>query len=246
MHAEGMRARLLLLTLVAACGSDGPPPNCDTEEEAEACLAASCAGRVVNNCLPYEYSIVRSASWAPESIGVDDPGARFRYRIELDRCEEAPMRHDVRLEFLRPPERVLDLLPTPIRIDDTTPDDPAGPPQPRVARKVAEAEIGNPFFGPEIPESRSIEIRVESRAGAQLGDAGVLGGTCVGRTLLTTYRTGEGSRAGGPELAAARLPAAHASARCCGGALAASSSSSGASPRRRAMPTKVSKTPMTM
>ena len=198
MHAERMRVGALLCVLsVLGCGSDGPPPNCDTAEEQEACLAASCAGRVVNNCLPYEYSIVRSASWAPEAIGVDDPSERFRYRIELDRCEQAPTRHDIRLEFLRPGERVLALLPTPIRIDESTPDDPAGPPQRNVARKVAESETANPFFGPEIPASRSIEIRVEPRAGAQLGDAGVLGGTCVGATLLTTYRTGR-RLTGGP------------------------------------------------
>ncbi|MEO0322159.1 MAG: hypothetical protein AAF447_04335 [Myxococcota bacterium] len=184
--------------LILGCGSDGPPPNCDTPEQAEACLAASCAGRVVNNCLPFEYSIVRSASWRPEAIGVDDPSQRFGYTIELDRCEGAPVRHDVRLEFLRPPERVVDLLPTPIRIGAAAPEDPAGAPQRNVVRKVAEGEVPNPFFGPEIPESRSIDLRVEPRAGAQLGDAGVLGGTCVGATLVTTYRTGRRFTGTGP------------------------------------------------
>ena len=199
MHADAMRLFRLLPALFAfACGSDGPPPNCDTPAQAEACLAASCAGRVVNNCLPYEYSIVRSASFAPDGIQVDDPSERFAYTIELDRCEEAPMRHDVRLEFLRPPERVLDLLPSPIRVTAATPEDPAGPPQRNVVRKVAEGELQNPFFGPEIPESRVLDLRVESRAGAQLGDAGVLGGTCVGATLETNYRTGRRFVGGGP------------------------------------------------
>ncbi|MEM1413737.1 MAG: hypothetical protein AAGH15_02490 [Myxococcota bacterium] len=180
----------LLLTLLAlGCGED-EIPICDTPEQAEACLRASCAGRVVNNCLPYEYAIVREAEWAPDRIPVDDPGTPFRYRIVLDRCEEAPTAHEVRLEIVEPGAAVIDLLRSPIRIDEDRPDDPAGAPQARVVRKIAEAEIGNPFIGPEIPESDAFELRVSARAGAQIFDAGVVGGTCASPPLSTTFRTG--------------------------------------------------------
>jgi len=66
--------RLVVLIVLAACSSSEP-------------LERSCNGKTVPNCLPYELSIIESASVMPEMVTIADPEETVDVRIQLMHCD---------------------------------------------------------------------------------------------------------------------------------------------------------------
>lgn len=166
-----MRAWILVASLSFACSSSEP-------------FERSCNGKTVPNCLPYELSIIESASLSPEEVTIEDPAMMVDLRIQLMRCEMLDRAHEVTIEMRAGSEespRILDLVT--VR-DDGMDGDAAA------MDGLIEKTIENPFFGAEIPSNSEVFLRFQARAPADCSGAMCIGGTCRSETLEVPYRTG--------------------------------------------------------
>ena len=164
-------ALMVLACGLAACGSSEP-------------FERSCNGKAVPNCLPYELSILESATLEPSMVTIEDPTERVDVRIQLMRCEMLDRAHEVTIEMRAGTEempRILDLVT--VRDDGMDGDVEA-------RDGLIEKTIENPFFGAEIPANRDVFLRFQARAPADCSSGMCIGGTCRSETLEVPYRTG--------------------------------------------------------
>lgn len=146
---------------------------------------ASCAGEAVTNCLPFEASIIESASVTPDAVTVDDLSTRVAIRVQLAICPDAPTHHDLVME-LRVGEgedaRLIELL---LLSDDgmTEGDSVAGD-------GLIDVDVVNPFLGMRVPENRSVFLRFTARAPMDCTSGTCRGGTCRSEEFEIPYRTG--------------------------------------------------------
>lgn len=146
---------------------------------------ASCAGEAVTNCLPFEASIIESASVTPDGVRVDDLSMRVEVRIELSICPDAPRPHEVAME-LRTGEgedqRVVQLLM--LRDDGMTEGDSMA------SDGLIDVDIVNPFMGMQVPDNEDVFLRFTARAPADCSSGMCRGGTCRSEEFEIPYRTG--------------------------------------------------------
>lgn len=164
-----MRA-LVVLVCLAACGSSEP-------------FERSCNGKAVTNCLPYELSILESAS-VTEMVTIEDPEQMVDVRVQIMRCDMLDRAHEVTIEMRVGTEeepRIIDL----VTVRDNGEDGDV------TARDgVIEQTIENPFFGAEIPANSDVFLRFQARAPSDCSSGMCIGGTCRSETLEVPYRTG--------------------------------------------------------
>ena len=143
-----MRVAVLMLSL-AACSSSEP-------------FERSCNGKTVPNCLPYELSIIESASLSPEEVTIEDPLMMVDVRVQLMRCEMLDRAHEVTIEMRAGTEempRILDLVT--VRDDGMDGDAVA-------MDGLIEKTIENPFFGAEIPANSDVFLRFQAASACRL------------------------------------------------------------------------------
>jgi hypothetical protein len=144
-------------------------------------LERSCGGEIVGLCDPHEYALVESASLEPAALPIADFSRTATFRVELERCPEAPAPHEVLVEALVPTDggspdagpdavRVVTLLTLePGRDGDAPGDD------------VLEADVANPFMA-TVPPETDVTLRFTARSTTVPG--------CSGGVLEIPYRTG--------------------------------------------------------
>lgn len=163
------RTSMIALALTtSACGGEG------TE------LEQSCRGRAVPNCLPYELAEIVEASVTPADVSVGDPSVEVAFRVLFDRCPELDANHEITVQ-LRDGERLQDLIT--LRDDGMDGDAMAGD-------GLVEKTLGNPFIGPLIPSSRTVQLRFQTRVRPRCDGASCVGGTCRSAAFETDYRLG--------------------------------------------------------
>lgn len=151
------------------CGGDGGSD-----------LERSCRGRAVPNCLPYELAEITEASVTPAEVQVGDAAAEVSIRVAFDRCPDLARNHQVTLQ-LRDGEQLQDLL---TLVDDGEGGDAMA------GDGLIEKTIGNPFIGPMIPDSRTVQLRFQTRVPPDCSGESCIGGTCRSEALEIAYRLG--------------------------------------------------------
>lgn len=146
---------------------------------------ASCEGEAVTNCLPFEASIIESATVTPDGVVVDDLNTMVSIRVEMSVCPNAPRPHELSVQ-LREGEgedaRLIELLM--LRDDGMTEGDSVA------SDGVIDVDIVNPFLGMEIPTNEDIFVRFTARAPADCTSGTCRGGTCRSEEFEIPYRTG--------------------------------------------------------
>ena len=166
-----MRWRTSMIALamaLSACGGEGTD------------LARSCRGRAVPNCLPYELAEIVEATVTPADVSVGDPSVEVTFRVLFDRCPDLDANHEITVQ-LRDGERLQDLVT--LRDDGMDGDTMAGD-------GLLEKTIGNPFIGPLIPASRTVQLRFQTRVRPRCDGASCVGGTCRSEAFEIDYRLG--------------------------------------------------------
>ncbi|MEM9074490.1 MAG: hypothetical protein AAGE52_38705 [Myxococcota bacterium] len=172
MRRTHFAALLFVLPLATACGGGGDE------------FTRSCNGRAVPNCLPFEFSVIESASVEPEEVMVDDPTATVELRIQMMRCPDLDRNHEVTVQIRTMDEEspsIFDLLT--VRDDGQDGDTMAGD-------GLIEKTLENPFFGPQIPADTEVFLRVQARAPADCSGPMCIGGTCRSELFEAPYRIG--------------------------------------------------------
>lgn len=141
----------------------------------------SCDGEAIDNCLPFEFTVIKSVSFGPENVKVNDPNARVMVSVEFERCEEAPLPHEFSIRGLKN-ESLFDVVS--LRDDGMSEGD-------MVAEDgLINVEIANPFFGDTIPRSSEVTLRAQVRAPADCTSGTCRGGTCRSDVFETSYSIG--------------------------------------------------------
>ena len=162
---------LVALAVLAGCGSSEP-------------LERSCSGKTVPNCLPYELSIIESASLMPDGVTIEDPTENVDVRIQLMHCDMLDRPLEVTIEMRVGTEeepRIIDL----VTVRDNGEDGDAA-----AMDGLIEKTIENPFFGAEIPANSDVFLRFQARAPADCSGPMCIGGTCRSDEIEVPYRTG--------------------------------------------------------
>ncbi|MFK8001378.1 MAG: hypothetical protein AB8H86_17415 [Polyangiales bacterium] len=166
------------LMWILACAVLGA---CSTTPDFE----VNCAGEVVTNCLPFEASIIESASVTPDAVVVDDLTERLAIRVQLSICPDSPRPHEVVLE-LRSGEgegaRLIELLM--LRDDGMTEGDSMA------GDGLIDVDLVNPLIGMRVPENEDVFLRFTARSPADCSSGTCRGGTCRSDELEIPYRTG--------------------------------------------------------
>ncbi|MFT5354253.1 MAG: hypothetical protein ACI9KE_001458 [Polyangiales bacterium] len=146
---------------------------------------ASCAGEAVVNCLPFEASIIDSATVTPDRVTVDDLTTMASIRVQLSICPDAPRPHEIVME-LREGEgegaRLVELLM--LRDDGMTEGDSLA------GDGLIDVDLVNPFLGMRVPENEDVFLRFTARAPADCTSGTCRGGTCRSEEFEIPYRTG--------------------------------------------------------
>lgn len=146
---------------------------------------ASCAGEAVTNCLPFEASIIESATVTPDAVIVDDLTETVAIRVQLSICPDSPRPHEVVLE-LRAGEgedaRLIELLM--LRDDGMTEGDTMA------GDGLIDVDVVNPFIGMRVPTNQDVFLRFTARSPADCSSGTCRGGTCRSDELEIPYRTG--------------------------------------------------------
>lgn len=172
LGAEPTLTRSILAFLLAFWAA------CDPGTE----LEQSCRGEAVPNCLPYELAQITSVEVGPSGVRVGDPAARVMFRVAFDRCPGLDRHHEVTVQ-LRDGEQLQDLLT--LADDGRDGDAMAGD-------GLIEKEVGNPFIGPMIPSSRTVELRFQTRVPPRCSPdrPDCVGGTCRSEVYTQPYVLG--------------------------------------------------------
>lgn len=146
-------------------------------------LQRSCAGERVALCVPYEHSVVTSASIEPAELPVADFSMDARVRIELERCPDAPAPHVVELLAVVP-----DGEPGEVRVTSlvTLRDGEDG--DPVDGDGIIDVTITNPLLVTVPPES-DITLRFSPRS-LRRDTSDPLDIGCTGESFDVPYRTG--------------------------------------------------------
>lgn len=140
-------ALALAATALAACSTDD--------------LEASCDGEAVDECLPYTYAIVRSASVEPDRIKPGDPSPESiaHIRVEYDSCRSsAPGNHRISLSALTSRAAFPDASASLMLIDlDTLPDDGMTNGDEVARDGIVDVNVANPFF--DLPPDTTVTLR---------------------------------------------------------------------------------------
>lgn len=174
------RLALLLLTFAAACSSGGSDQ------------ARSCGGSAVPNCLPYEYTSVRSASIEPADLMVGQLVGRATFHVEVDTCgDDAPGELIVAVTAVASGtdplsdggtvDRRFPLIE--LRDDGVGADMVAGD-------GIIDKSTPNPFDNRELPPNTELRIEFAPQRTASCSGGSCTGGTCSGDAFMLTYRTG--------------------------------------------------------
>lgn len=171
-----MTRRLLSLLLALVALTVGCDPG--------TVLQQSCDGESVPNCLPYEYAEITSVEVGPSGVRVGDPAARVMFRIAFDRCSGLDRNHEVTVQ-LRDGEQLQDLL----TLEDDGLDGDA-----MAGDGLIEKEVENPFIGPMIPSSRTVELRFQTRVRPRCDfpdrPGECVGGNCRSEVFTLPYALG--------------------------------------------------------
>lgn len=147
----------------------------------------SCNGEAVPNCLPHEYSIIENVSVTPGEVMVGDPRPELRFQIDLSRCPQAAVFHEVAVSMLvggagDAGASVFDV----VRLADdgvTEGDETAGDGR-------IDVTLNNPFLGDRIPDNTDVTLRFRSRARADCSSGRCIGGTCTSEEVTLPFRLG--------------------------------------------------------
>ena len=180
---KGIASILLVIVggLTPGCTGSSPP------------LERSCRGRVVPNCLPFEYSIANEAALEPNGLEVGNPLQEARIRVVLQSCgTDAPTPHRVAVlaraqnqagfPDASTSSAVFSLIE--VRDDGSTYGDSAE------KDGLIDVTTPNPFADTEVPAERDIVLRFEPRAPPDCSSGTCRGGTCRGQPIEIPYRTG--------------------------------------------------------
>ena len=178
---HALRGAFLALLALSACSSGSGDP-----------LTRSCGGDAIDNCLPFEYSIVQSASIEPAAIDVGDLSARAQVHIQLETCgSDAPGTLVVTVTAIADTTDPLGdggtvgsrfpLLE--LRDDGTNGDAVAGD-------DVIDVNTPNPFDNRLLPANTDLVLRFEPHRTASCSGGSCTGGTCTGEFFDLPYRTG--------------------------------------------------------
>lgn len=140
-------------------------------------LERSCSGERIASCVPFEYSVVRSASLSPDGLAVAAFDQRAQIRIELGRCEESPVPHRVNMSirYADPDSSDFAILSLLDLQDGVLPDQVAGD-------DIIDVDVANPFVA-NAPENMPVTLIFTPRS-----LSGAL--ACTGEALEVPYRTG--------------------------------------------------------
>lgn len=178
---RGLATLAPLLALLAACSSGSGN-----------LMVRSCNGHVVPNCLPFEYTAVRTASVQPAELPVGDLTVGAQIHVEVESCgTDAPGTLFVTVTAvtddgtLAPDGGPLlrDFHVLELRDDGMGGDAMAGD-------GVIFKNAPNPFDNRLIPGNTDILLRFEPQRTATCAGGSCTGGTCAGEPFELNYRTG--------------------------------------------------------
>ncbi len=178
MTKPTLLAAIALAMLTTACtGSD---------------LEESCAGELIPNCLPYEYSVITGATISPEAVELDNPMAAVDFRVTFDKCDAAPFPHEIIVRAISETGMIDEMGEPIVSIVNLTTllDDGESNGDPVAQDGVIEASVPNVFVGPRLSAREEITVRFDSRAPANCTTGTCLGGTCRGPSFEMPYRIG--------------------------------------------------------
>ena len=171
---ETLSSLLSSALCLLACGCSSPD------------FEANCEGDTVANCLPFEVSLIESATVTPDAPVIDDPSVLVHIELRFAKCERAPRPHEITLRMRVGEEesaQILDILT--LRDDGVTEGDEAA------MDGVIDIEIPSPFLGNRIPANTNVFLRFESRLPADCSSGECIGGTCRSSVFEIPFRTGE-------------------------------------------------------